>query len=73
MHAEFTRGNMKAKDSSPLKVNERKGNPGSDHWQMDVGSSVFPVGNDQDPAKAFLARRPSMRPTPHQKVNECDH
>jgi hypothetical protein len=64
---------MKTKDSTPMRVNERKGNPGNDHWQIDVGSSVFPKGNDEDPAKAFLPRSPKDRPTPHQKVNECDH
>jgi hypothetical protein len=43
------------------------------HQEIHIGFTVFPVGNDEDPAKAFLARRPSKRAMPHFKINECDH
>lgn len=44
-----------------------------DHWQMDVGVSVFAKGNDKYPMDAWLARPGKDRPTPHTKINECDH
>ena len=44
-----------------------------DHWQIDVGSSVFPRGYGNDPAGAFLARPGKDRAVPHKKINECDH
>ena len=44
-----------------------------DHWQMDVGASVFARGYGNDPAGAFLARPGKDRAQPHIKINECDH
>lgn len=44
-----------------------------DHWEMDVSKSIFPSGGGYEPADAFLPMEPSKRPTPHKKINECDH
>ena len=44
-----------------------------DHWQIDVGKSVFQRGYGDDPAGAFLPRPGKDRAVPHIKVNECDH
>lgn len=43
-----------------------------DHWQIDVGFSVFPKANG-DAKTAFLAMSGSKRAQPHEKINECDH
>lgn len=43
-----------------------------EHWQMNVGASVFPRYGD-NPTQAFLAGNGSKRPQPHIKVNECDY
>lgn len=43
------------------------------HWQVDVGESVFARGYGNDPAGAFLARPGKDRAQPHIKINECDH
>ncbi len=44
-----------------------------DQWVMDVSDSVFPKYKEQEPMTAFVARSGSKRPTPHKKINECDH
>jgi len=41
-------------------------------WVKEVGASVFAKGGN-DPAGAFLAKAGKDRPTPHIKINECDH
>jgi hypothetical protein len=66
---------MKNKSSAAQDMNvaNRKGIPSSDHWQIDVGSSVFPRGYGDDPAGAFLPRPGKDRAQPHKKINECDH
>ncbi len=56
-----------------LNVNEKKSMPSKDHWEMDVGASVFPRNKVDDPRTAFLAMPGKKRPQPHVKVNECDH
>lgn len=43
------------------------------HWEKDVGASVFARGYGDDPAGAFLARPAKDRAQPHLKINECDH
>lgn len=43
-----------------------------DHWEIDVGASVFPRYHD-NAKDAFLAGNGKDRPQPHVKVNECDH
>ncbi len=63
---------MKSKQPKDLNVNEKKGMPSQNHWQMDVGQSVFPRYRD-NPRDAFLAGNGKDRPQPHVKVNECDH
>lgn len=63
----------KSKEGHDLGVNTRKGNPGNNHWQVDVSKSVFPRGEGDDPAGAFLPRPGKDRARPHVKVNECDH
>lgn len=45
----------------------------TDHWQMDVGASVFARGNGHNSLETWLARPGKDRPTPHIKINECDH
>lgn len=45
----------------------------NEHWQMDVGESVFARGYGNDPAGAFLSRPGKDRAQPHKKINECDH
>ena len=54
-------------------VNERKGNPGNDHWQVDVSKSVFPRGDDDVASTAFLPTPGKDRAQPHKKINDCDH
>ena len=64
-----------AKNKKAVSANDRLyKNPVSvnDHWQMDVGASVFPKYHD-NPKDAFLAGNGSKRPQPHVMVNECDH
>lgn len=44
-----------------------------ERWEMDVSDSVFPKARKSVPADAFLAKNPKEWPTPHKKINECDH
>jgi hypothetical protein len=67
----FIGGKMKKNQESPLAINERKGNPSNDHWQVNV--DITPEGNDDWPSASFLPRAGKKRPTPHKKLNECDH
>lgn len=41
-----------------------------EHWEMQY--SPMPAGKN-DPEGAFLPKCAKDRPTPHNKVNECDH
>lgn len=43
------------------------------HWQMDVSDSVFPKYKESEPMTVWVGRSGTKRPTPHNKVNECDH
>lgn len=63
----------KSKEAKDMGVNYKKGMPAQNHWQVDVGASVFPRGYGDDPAGAFLPRPGKDRAVPHKKVNECDH
>ena len=63
---------VKRKDASVVKKGSGCAVP-ENHWEMDVGASVFPRGYGNDPAGAFLARPGKDRAQPHVKVNECDH
>ena len=54
-------------------VNNRKGMPSHDHWQMNVSESVFPKEEYEGPCSAWLAKPGKDRPQPHYKINECDH
>lgn len=63
----------KSKEASDLNVNERKGVPSQNHWEMDVSESVFQRGYGDDPAGAFLPRPGKDRARPYKKINECDH
>ena len=57
---------MKEKLKNPAQMKE--------HWTMDVSKTVFVEGDGKTPSdKAFLPTPGRMRPTPHVKVNECDH
>lgn len=42
----------------------------NEHWQINL--NLTPAGNDS-PEGAFLPREGRNRPTPHTKINECDH
>ena len=44
-----------------------------DHYEMDVGDTVFPTWSNDNPKDSFLAAKGKDRPRPHNKVNECDH
>ena len=46
----------KSKEAHDLGINARKGNPGNDHWQVDVSKSVFPRGEGDDPTGRILAK-----------------
>jgi hypothetical protein len=61
----------KSKEAHDLGINERKGNPSSEHWEKHFPMSAEGCGDD--PAGAFLPRPGKDRPQPHQKINECDH
>ena len=50
---------------NPIKEKEK--------WQIDVSHSVFPRRNEEETLTYFLPMSPSKRPTPHNKVNECDY
>lgn len=63
----------KSKAAEAMKVNERKGMPSQDHWQVDVCESVFQRGYGDDPVGAFLPRPGKDRAVPHKKINDCDH
>jgi hypothetical protein len=63
----------KSKAAIDMGVNERKGNPGNDHWQVDVSKSVFPRGDDDVASTAFLPTPGKDRAQPHKKINDCDH
>ncbi len=43
------------------------------HWVKDIGYSACPTGNQTYPDDAWLPTEAKRRPTPHVKVNECDH
>ncbi len=64
---------QKSKAAIDMGVNYHKGMPQNEHWQIDVGASVFPRSNDDDPATAFLPCPGKDRAQPHKKINECDH
>lgn len=63
---------LQRKDASVVKHGTGPAVP-HDHWQIDVGPSVFATGYGNDPAGAFLARPGKDRAQPHIKINECDH
>jgi len=42
-------------------------------WVMDVSSSVFRKTNPNKMGEEMLEAPGYKRPTPHVKVNECDH
>lgn len=60
----------KSKAAHSLGINERKGNPSNEHWEVNIHCAY---GKGDDPAGAFLPRAGKDRAQPHQKVNECDH
>lgn len=62
----------KNKDASVIPKGNKRAIP-NEHWQMDVGASVFPRGDDDVASTAFLATPGKDRAQPHKKVNECDH
>jgi len=62
----------KNKDADVIPKGNKRAVP-NEHWQKDVGASVFPVGMDDDTMGAFLPRAGKDRPQPHKKINECDH
>lgn len=55
-----------------MNIGYKLGNPSNEHWEKDVGPSVFPRYGD-NPKDAFLAGNGSVRPQPHKMINECDH
>lgn len=61
----------KSKEAKDLNVNDRKGMPSNDHWEIRVPASAEGFGDD--PAGAFLPRPAKNRAQPHQKINECDY
>lgn len=61
----------KSRKAIDLKVNERKGIPSDNHWQINVPVSAEGFGND--PKGAFLPRPAKNRAVPHQKINETDY
>jgi len=67
-----TKEALKRKDADVVKHGSGPANP-CNHWEMDVGASVFARGYGNDPAGAFLARPGKDRAQPHLKINECDH
>ena len=44
-----------------------------ERWQIDVSDSVFVKGKGHGPGDGFLPTPGKIRPTPHVKINECDH
>ena len=44
--------------------------PRDSHWEKEITVSLA-GGNGPD--GAFLPKKARLRPTPHVKVNECDH
>ncbi len=62
---------IKNKDADVIKHGSGPAVP-NEHWQMEVGKTVFPPGSDT-PAGAYLATPGKKRSQPHIKVNECDH
>lgn len=43
------------------------------HWVMDASRSAFPLSNPETMGEEMIPVEPRRRPTPHTKVNECDH
>lgn len=43
----------------------------NDHWEMNFNST--PKGSDMPPSDQWLPRPGKERPTPHRKINQCDH
>ena len=64
---------MKSKEAHDMGINSKKGKPSSQNWEMDVSRSVFPRGEGDHPAGAFLPRPGKDRAQPLAKINECDH
>lgn len=62
----------KNKDADVIPKGNKRAVP-NDHWEKDVGPSVFARGYGDDPAGAFLPRPGKDRAVPHKKINECDH
>jgi hypothetical protein len=45
----------------------------SPHEQWEVNLDATPAGNLNLPSDSFLPVAGKNRPTPHKKINECDH
>lgn len=52
------------------RINEKKGMPSHDHWQIKVYCTK---GIPDDPEGAFLPMSAKVRPQPHNKVNDMDY
>lgn len=61
-YAKNKTANVIRKDSGPILPQE--------HWEMN--RNITPAG-DSSGWGAFLPRPGKDRPTPHVKINECDH
>lgn len=70
-HTKHGKDALKRKDASVIMHGDSPCVP-QEHYQMEVGSSVFPKYSDT-PEGAFLAGNGRVRPQPHKMINECDH
>ncbi len=43
----------------------------NEQWEVNVDAT--PAGSDRLPSESFLPRAGKDRPTPHKKINDCDH
>lgn len=63
----------KSKAAIDMGINERKGMPANDHWQIDASETVFERGYGDQASGAFLPRPGKDRARPFKKINEVDH
>jgi hypothetical protein len=61
---------LKRKDASVIKHGQGPAVP-NEQWEMNINAT--PAGADRPSCDNWLPRAGKDRPTPHKKINECDH
>jgi len=60
----------KRKDAS-VTMHSHKNLSQNDQWEVNLDAT--PEGSDRPSCDNWIPRKAKDRPTPHKKINECDH